>query len=217
MITPERLDLMQKQWFRIMESHLVSAEAIYTLFDQLVARYCEPHRYYHTLEHIGEMLRIVNKLHHSPATFLELYLSVWFHDVVYEPGENTNELRSAELAVEWLQKAGMSQELTNRVSELVRATAHFESQAHIANDETRTHLLDADLAILGSSEARYSRYAQDIRREYSNVSDIDYRKNRIIVLQHFLDRERIFYTPILFAEGEEAARNNLRNELSQLA
>ena len=71
-------------------------------------------------------------------------------------------------------------------------------------------LLDADLAILGASEDRYARYARDIRAEYAWVPDADYRAGRSRVLQHFLALPRIYFTDVMFEEGEQRARANLR-------
>ena len=47
----------------------------------LVARYAEPHRRYHTLEHIEEMLAVAESLEASA----EVHCAVWMHDVIYEP------------------------------------------------------------------------------------------------------------------------------------
>ena len=77
-------------------------------------------------------------------------------------------------------------------------------------------LLDADLAILGAAPQRYARYAADIRKEYSWVPEADYRAGRAAVLERFLASPRIYQTPLMFDEGEQSARANLRAELAEL-
>ena len=34
----------------------------YPVFDRLVSAYSEPHRFYHTLEHLSEMFKVAGKL-----------------------------------------------------------------------------------------------------------------------------------------------------------
>jgi predicted metal-dependent HD superfamily phosphohydrolase len=97
---------------------------------------------------------------------------------------------------------------------MIRATAHTGA-ADVDSDSAV--LLDSDLAILSAEERRYTRYANDIRREYSWVDDNAYRAGRTKVLQAFLDRARIYRTERMFAVAEAAARRNLRAEIEQLA
>ena len=50
----------------------------------------EPHRYYHNLQHIHDMLLNDNLIING--------LTIWYHDAIYDPKRNDNEERSAELA-----------------------------------------------------------------------------------------------------------------------
>lgn len=209
MISPERLDQFQRQWANLLGSFGVSPSVAYPVFDRLVAAYAEPHRHYHTLEHLGEMLRVVARLPVVDSRAVQL--AVWFHDVVYDPRAKDNEDRSADRVAEWLGPLGVPG--LTRVTELVRATAHLTAEA--ASGPDTLALLDADLAILAAAEHRYQRYAADIRREYDWVPDEAYRTGRIAVLETFLARPRLFHTEVMFAEGEAAARRNLTSEVRQ--
>lgn len=209
MISPERLDQFQRQWANLLGSFGVSPSAAYPVFDRLVAAYTEPHRHYHTLEHLGEMFRVVARLPVVDSRAVQL--AVWFHDVVYDPRANDNEDRSADRVAEWLGSLGVPG--LTRVAELVRATAHLTAEA--VSDPDTVVLLDADLAILAAAEHRYQRYAADIRKEYHWVPDEAYRTGRIAVLETFLARPRLFQTEVMFAEGEAAARRNLTSEVRQ--
>ncbi|HEY2785153.1 MAG TPA: hypothetical protein VGJ05_09280 [Fimbriiglobus sp.] len=102
-----------------------------------------------------------------------------------------------------------------KVADMILATAHRGSvEAPI--DPDIAVLLDADTAILAAEEKRYSRYAADIRKEFAWVPEEAYRKDRTEVLKSFLARPRIFHTPIMFEEGEDSARQNLRGEIERL-
>ncbi len=211
MISPERLDLMQRAWVGLLRPFGAEPVAAYPPFDRLVAAHAEPHRHYHTLEHVGEVLRVVGRLGGGPAVLL----AAWFHDAVYDSTAHDNEARSAELAERELTALGLPADVVAKVADLVRSTAHFAAEAFHGPEFDILH--DADLAILAAAEARYLRYAADVRKEYAWVSDADYRAGRTKVLEAFLNRERVFRTPVMVQEGEEAARRNLRAEVGGLA
>ena len=212
MISPERLDLLQRQWVRLLEGFGVSPAEAYPSFDRLVAAYSEPHRYYHTLEHLAEMFRVVGRLGLSdPAP---VCLAVWYHDAVYDTRVKDNEGRSADLAVRELTALRLPAEVVGKVRTLVLATDHVNPPPAI-NGQVAV-LLDADLAILGASPERYRRYADDIRKEYDWVPEEAYRAGREQVLLRFLAMPYIYRTGPMIAEGEAAARRNLRAEIDHL-
>ena len=211
MVSPERLDALQRGFARLLETYGVAAADAYPLFDRLVAAYGEPHRHYHTLEHVGEVLRVAGRLAQSPA----VALAVWFHDAVYDPTRNDNEDRSADLAGRELTALGLDPSTVTAVAALVRATAHLGAGEPPADAETRA-LLDADLAILGAAPVRYDRYAADIRREYGHVPGVQYARGRVAVLDRFLARPRLYFDERMVAEGDGPARVNLAAERARL-
>jgi predicted metal-dependent HD superfamily phosphohydrolase len=215
MVSPERLESMQKGWLRALEGYRVAPADAYPPFDALVAAYTAPERHYHNLEHLSEMFRVVERL----AALVEdpgaLALAIWFHDAVYDSRAKDNERRSGELAVDLLGPIGVPASTIERIVGMIWATAHTAGAAPAAVRDTQV-LLDADLAILGASEERYARYAEDIRKEYAWVPEADYRTGRAAVLERFLAAPRIYYTQVIFEEGEQRARANLRAELTRL-
>lgn len=215
MVTPERVEALQAGWVRLLGGFGVGPADAYPVFDRLVAAHSEPHRHYHTLEHVAEMLKVVGRLERAATDPAVVQLAVWFHDAVYDPRAGDNEDRSARLAEEWLEQLAVRPEVIRRVAEMVRATAHLAGDAGPPDPDTAV-LLDADLAILGAAELRYARYAAGIRQEYAHVPDEAYRAGRAGVLERFLARPRIYHTEMMFIEGEAAARRNLMNELAGL-
>ena len=214
MISPERMDIVQRRFVMLFESLHIAPSQAYPLFDELVERHSEPHRYYHNLEHLGEMFKVVGKLLDGAIEPPALMLAVWFHDAIYDPKANDNEAQSATLAVERLQALGLPVALIEHVRELVLATAHLSAEQLPIDGAI---LLDADLAILAAEEKRYQRYALAIRQEYAWVADDAYRHGRMQVLQHFLARPRLYRTDRMFAVAEEPARANLQRELQSLS
>jgi predicted metal-dependent HD superfamily phosphohydrolase len=178
----------------------------------LLARYAEPHRHYHTLDHLAAVLSTVTDLAPYADEPDVVRLAAWYHDTVYDPRRADNEERSAELAERELGRAGLTPATAARVAGLVRLTAGHDAPA---GDRDAEVLCDADLAILASPAAGYDRYAAAVRREYAHVGDDAWRLGRAAVLHGLIALPRLFRTPPA-RTGEPAARDNLRRELAAL-
>lgn len=178
---------------------------------ELVERYAEPQRHYHTVAHLSAVLRVLDELAHDrPAAATRL--AAWFHDAVYDPTAPDNEERSADLATARLTHLGVPNDMTELVAALVLAT-----KTHEPGDLPEADLLlDADLSILGTDPATYERFATGVRAEYGHVADDLYVIGRSMVLQSFLERDRIFLTPAGQERFETSARTNLADELARL-
>lgn len=183
------------------------------LFDALVAAYGEPHRRYHTVEHLDAVVRKVDELAAAEgvADPAPARLAAWFHDAVYDPRAADNEDRSAEWARSALLERGAPATLADRVAALVRATADHAG----AGDPQLAVLLDADLAILAAPSEPYHGYANAIRHEYGFVPEEDFRRGRTRVLESLLAAP-LFRTKTMQAQ-EAHARGNLARELARLA
>lgn len=59
------------------------------LFASLLERYAEPHRAYHTLDHIYSCLEHLNNVRELSEHPVQLTLAIWFHDAVYDIGRST--------------------------------------------------------------------------------------------------------------------------------
>ena len=213
MISAQKLNAMQQSWVRLLGRLGISPADAYPPFDNLVARYQEPHRHYHDLEHLAEVLKVVGKLADMATDLDAILLAAWYHDAVYDPRAKDNEEQSAELMRTAFAGFAVPAKMIDRAASMIRATAHAE---HERGDGDTAILLDADLAILGAEEKRYLRYSEAIRQEYDWVDAEAYRSGRTKVLEAFLKRERIYRTEWMFAVGEEAARRNLVGELERL-
>ena len=214
MISPKRLAAMQGQWVRLLDGFGVPVAEAYAPFDRLVAAYSEPPRHYHTLEHLGELFRVVGRLAGVITDMPPVQFAVWYHDAVYDPKATDNEERSADWAEADLKSWSVADGTRATVRALILATKHT---ADVPATPDAAAFLDADLAILGAAEARYARYAADIRKEYDWVPGDQYRAGRRAVLEGILNRERIFRTAVMFDEGEGAARRNLTAEIERLS
>jgi predicted metal-dependent HD superfamily phosphohydrolase len=182
--------------------------------ENLLARWAEPQRRYHTTGHLVAVLDHVDTLAgHADDPDL-VRLAAWFHDAVYLPDRSENEERSARLAERALPEAGLSGRATAEVARLVRLTT---THAPDEGDRNGQVLCDADLAILAAAPDAYAAYAAAVREEYAFVPDEAFRDGRAAVLRQLLALPRLFRTPHGRREWERKARHNLTVELELLA
>ena len=177
----------------------------------VLARYGEPHRAYHTGEHIARTLRLLDGVRARLREPDEAELAVWLHDLVYDPRAADNEARSADIAASWLAEGGVSLARAERVRALIMVTRH----AAAPDGGDAAYVVDADLSILGAPPAEFDRYEIQVRREYAFRTDGEWREGRARLLRVFLTRPRLFVTPE-FARFETPARHNLARSITRL-
>ncbi|WP_116113951.1 HD domain-containing protein [Amycolatopsis ruanii] len=207
---------MRTEWVSAVRALGGDGEVAADAAADLAARYAEPHRRYHDTAHVLAVLRdsaaLAAELRLPPEERAVLTLAA-AHDVVYDGRPGEDERRSAEWAVSWLRRAGVSAGHVSRVEELVLATL---THAAPDGDLTAQALLDADLAILGAGEATYDRYRTAVRAEYAPISTELWRAGRSAVLADLLAREPLYATAAARLRWEAAAKVNLARELASL-
>ncbi|MFF8607879.1 hypothetical protein ACF06X_18260 [Streptomyces sp. NPDC015346] len=192
----------------------------------LLTRWAEPQRRYHTVDHLRAVLDRIDELasqggdlgpsgRSEPSGEWELVrLGAWFHDAVYRPDRSENEERSAALAEKALTEAGLAEREVAEVARLVRLTITHDPAPGDRNGEI---LCDADLAILASDPDTYTGYTAAVREEYGFVPDDAFREGRAAILRQLLALPRLFRTPYGTEHWEARARENLERELADLS
>lgn len=182
---------------------------------ELIDRYDEPHRHYHTTIHLISVLRVLDELAGPDLPPLTARLAAWFHDAVYAGAPGSDEEASAQLAEARLLELGTPLADASTVAAMVRATAgHTVDGA--TPDELTAMVLDADLSILGADLATYGRYCDAIRAEYAHVPDDRFVAGRLALVESLLARDRLFITGAGRARFEHAAHRNLARERDRL-
>ena len=174
-------------------------------FDDVVARYAEPHRAYHTLQHVEHVVNKVDELGqgHDPAVVLAAIL----HDVIYEPARDDNEARSADYA----RRVLAGHPAVDRIAVLIEATKAHDGPD---GDEGLDALLDADLSTFADDDDE--RNGDLIRREYAHVPEAAFRAGRRRILHEFLQREPLYRTALMRTRYEEQAKANIRRAIARL-
>lgn len=195
---------LEKSWQRAWTQLGLQPPA--NLRERLISAYKEPHRRYHSLQHLRECIAHFGSALELAVHPGEVELALWFHDAIYELQSKDNEQRSAEWAVNEMTRSGVQADQTRRVHALIMATCHTA----IPGDPDQQLLVDIDLAILGAEPARFAEYDAQVRAEYNWVPEVLYRVKRREVLQSFLDRTVIYNTAHFQACHEQQARLNLQ-------
>jgi predicted metal-dependent HD superfamily phosphohydrolase len=198
-------DHLRDRWHAL----LPGAEA---LGERLLDRWSEPHRRYHTLDHLVAVLAVVDRYADLARDADAVRLAGWFHDAVYDPRAGDNEERSAALAEVELRLTGAA----SRAAETARLVRLTAGHAVAAGDANGALLADADLAILAAAPADYDRYAEAVRAEYAHVPDGAFRAGRAAVLESLAGLPSLYRVVPERAEWEARARANLARELQVL-
>jgi len=140
------------------------------LVDFYKERYSEPQRFYHTWNHV---LDLIGKAIDDNKLSDELLLAIVFHDIVYDPMNNDNEEKSAELFKTFFNYPD--------VYEAILATKN-----HIDVNPTSKLLNKYDLSVLYGDFNSFMKYEDGIFKEYQFVDVKTYTENRIKFLEkHF--------------------------------
>ncbi|MBS9780521.1 MAG: N-methyl-D-aspartate receptor NMDAR2C subunit [Moraxellaceae bacterium] len=193
----------KSQWLDLMARLSFADNLAY--YQLLQSHYNEKHRHYHNQTHISACLQHLQNCQNLADDKNAVELALWFHDVIYDVFSAKNELKSAELASQFLQENQADNALIDKVYQLIMATCH---NANLQDNDEQL-ITDIDLTILGSSEKVYQQFEQNVRKEYKLIPSFIYRKKRKQVLQSFLAKQRIYHHDYFYQKFEKTARKNL--------
>lgn len=164
----------------------------------LLRRWREPHRRYHTDRHLQYTLEIIDRYADRADDAGAVRMAAWLHDAVYDPRASDNEERSAALTDD---------------PEVRRLVLLTKSHDAAPGDRNGALLCDADLAILAADPAEYRSYAQRVREEYAFVPDDAFRAGRGQVLQSLLALPSLYKIVPERDAWTLRATTNMRDEL----
>ncbi len=210
--TPEQAEIegrLQQRWLSFWQrvGAQVNSEPF---FQELVERYSEPHRAYHTLRHIDDCLTELDSIRDHAVNPDAIEMAIWYHDVIYDQVEKKEE-RSADFAVKVAAEMGLREDFATEVFRLVLTTKHLS----IPEDNDARLLADIDLTILGQAPQRFDQYEDDVRKEYSHVDDMAFSRGRSTVMKSFKERGQIYSTEFFRDKYELSARSNLERSLQR--
>jgi predicted metal-dependent HD superfamily phosphohydrolase len=173
---------------------------------------CGDPRAYHNLGHIADCLREAQAHNLEPKSGAILHLALIYHDLVYDVNRKDNELASAQIAIEDLTQLGVPESATDQISSAVVATDHQNS----VHEPLSQLVCDIDLSTLAVPQAAFQANSEAIRIEYRAIPDAIFYPGRKRIMEKFLEREKIYYTPFYQEHCEAKARENVRAHIAEL-
>ena len=181
------------------------------VFEDLLCRYCEPHRIYHRCTHLVHCFRQLDLAYTLIQDPDAVEMALWFHDAIYTPRSSDNEKESAELFV---RAAGdhFQPSFISKVYELILVTAHKE----LAQESDKQFIADIDLSSFGVDWEEFLRDTKALREEQADSSDAMFYPAHAKFLNSLLGRPRIFGTVFFYGRCEQRARENITRLLVDL-
>jgi len=170
--------------------------------------YTEPHRAYHTLEHITIMFNLATA--HGVKLSVPQQLAIWYHDCIYDPTRKDNEEQSNRLFLRHHDNVLHPNYIT-RTSNII-----LDTISHISDNHESFDVLDLDLAGFGFDTNSYHYATSQIRLEFSHLSEEEWRYNRKQFLTSLLNRKHIFQTHWARDFYEIKARRNIEADIKSL-
>ncbi len=207
----ESLFKIREIWEKTASVFSQDKEMITKFWKEIKKAYSSIGRHYHNTDHLLYMLELAEEHKDNIRDYDILIFAIFYHDIVYKSTRRDNEEKSARLAEKRLVSLGVDR---NRVDLCV--THILATKSHdVYSDEDSKYMVDFDLGILSESQSTYLTYLENIRREYAIYPPFLYKKGRRKVLDHFLERDKIYATDFGLRR-EYKAKANIQFELELL-
>lgn len=197
-------DSLENRWNKLFQT-VENQELVRQGFANLVSRYSEKQRHYHTLSHVENCLKQMDLLSNLICDKFCIEVSIWFHDVIYDPKQSDNEALSAVYALEFLESIQLGKSQIQKIVSLILLTQYHSNP----QSQDEKYLIDIDLSILGFDEDIYDIYESWIRKEYAHVPLDKYKAGRKEVLSSFIKTDYLYCSEFFRTKYETQAKQNI--------
>ncbi len=204
--------ILKEVFFKLIFSYYKNENFAKKLWKEIVENYTSKNRFYHNLDHLFQMYGLFEKHESKIIDKNTVLLSIFYHDFYYFPKKNDNEFQSAEKLKQSFENSSFPKSLIEKSCNYIIATKNHNPSTN-NSDKDLLFFLDFDMSILGSPPENYKKYLQKIRQEYSQYSDLEFQKGRVVFVKNTLSNLPIFKTPEIRNDFEKQAIANLKNEL----
>jgi len=165
-----------KKFKTILENNISKTSLI-----ELPFRWSEKHRFYHTTEHLTQIIADIEKNNQFDALNVfekqALLLASFFHDAIYESKRKDNEEQSIKYFV--YSYIGNDNKMLKTVCDLIKTTKYRKRPIN----KLERIFWDADNAKFKSGYDVLLKNEKLIRKEFSFLNNLDYKKKRIEFLK----------------------------------
>lgn len=153
--------------------------------NMLLEMWNEPHRSYHSLNHLYDLFSLIEADYHSNKfdrkTYENLLLTAIFHDIIYDPNKDDNEEKSADFFMSLCIEKNSKDVLSIKQAILDTKTHDSENPLSKLFNKYDMNIVERDIDSLIDWE-------RGIREEYSIYSDEDYKMGRTNFLKGLLNK-----------------------------
>lgn len=180
------------------------------ILDDILKRWNEPHRFWHTLDHLKFLLNKIDihflneyegKLYYTD-TYKSFIIAAYLHDVIYDPKSNDNENRSMEYLIDNIDKKLLGTSCISTTLSLIESTR--DRKLPVGEYEEIFWSFDNDIIINGTIEELID-YENKIFKEFQFADYNAYKEKRIEFLKSNIE---------LF--NEETINNNMKFLISYI-
>lgn len=160
--------------------------------EDIIKRWNEKHRKYHTISHLEDLIQQINTYNGlSPKEYDMLTLTAIFHDVIYNPRRGDNEVQSAEF---FLNHIAMNKDIPDiqEIATMIRDTKNHTPSTHLSGIFS-----NMDMSIVRRPYPELLKWEDEISYEYSHLPRIVYVIGRVRFLRQMIKK---------FPENKEALR-----------
>lgn len=160
--------------------HLLTTWNITMSQDEIFQRWSEPHRKYHTLSHLEDLVGQINRSVELTEKERDmLTLSAIFHDIIYDPRCHDNEEESAKL---FISHSPLDMD-TEEIATIIRDTKHHKPSTRLS-----AIFSNMDMSIVRQPYEKLVEWEDGIRYEYRHLLGVIYRFGRTRFLTQMMKK-----------------------------
>lgn len=191
-----------RNWWKTIKNYL--PKSVYNLYlrnyirdnvcaisDEVFHNYCQSE--YHSLAHVAHILYLIDNNYKNHPNYWALKYAAVYHDACKSVDDSV---------------AIMKKELPDSVGSIGEVAASYIVNTKYDNGFVPDEFSECDLSILASSWKDYSEYMDNVRKEYSEISDADFNKGRCSFL-NTLKRKVLFMS----SSTDTIAKQNIEKEI----
>src|SRR6476469_3520049 len=110
---------LELSWQNLLQNFDIDSAIARKTFRDIANLYSSQNRFYHNLDHVNQVLQVIELLRSLALEPDTIAFAAWFHDVIYDAKSNDNEEKSAEYAASLLTYLNLSSNIINSVTRLI--------------------------------------------------------------------------------------------------
>lgn len=138
-------------------------------------RYSEPHRHFHTTEHLNDVLGQIFDIYNCSLDLVPMIIAGVFHDIVYDPQRKDNEEKSVEVLESYISDSEKNYDIIEQSKKIILAT-----KTHDKIHDLISNFNKIDCSILDRTELpELLKWEEEIRKEYEFAGWEQYKERRL--------------------------------------